>query len=59
MINLDDVKSNNKLKCIRCGDPITVDNWTGWESFLPDGKTTQHICKFCCLIDNTIQEKSE
>lgn len=56
-MNLEEVKSNNKSTCIRCGDPITIDSWSGWEAFLSDGKTTQPICKFCCSVDDTIHEK--
>lgn len=58
-MNLDEIKSTNKLICVRCEEIITIDSWSGWEAFLPDGKTTQAICKFCCVVDDCCNEKSE
>ena len=57
-INLKDINSNKVYKCARCGDRITLDNWSGWEVFLPDGKTTQPICLFCDSVPDT-GEKSD
>lgn len=59
MIDLDAIHSNNNLTCIRCGDPITLDNWSGWESFTNNGITTQPICKFCDECDSFGGEKSD
>ena len=58
-IELDDIKSNNQLVCIQCGDLITLDNYSGWEAFTSDGKTTQPICKFCDEINSFGGEKSK
>jgi hypothetical protein len=57
-MNLDEIKSTKKPVCLHCKDPITLDNWSGWEGFQLDGKTTQAICKFCLEIENTIYEKA-
>ena len=51
-MNIDDIKSNHKYQCARCNDPITLENYSGWEAFVSDGKTTQPICKFCDLVAN-------
>jgi hypothetical protein len=51
-MNLTDIHTNNIFSCIRCDDPITLDNYTGWEDFLPDGRTTQPICKFCYMAED-------
>ena len=50
MIKLDEITSNNILTCAHCGEPITVDNYSGWEVFVETGKTTQPICKFCNMV---------
>jgi hypothetical protein len=55
-MNLEDIKSNHKLVCLHCGDPITIDNFSGWEAFEEDGITTQPICKFCDLVSESIGE---
>ena len=47
MITLDEIHSNRIFWCVRCGERITPENYSGWEAFMPDGKTTQPICKFC------------
>jgi hypothetical protein len=44
---LDDIHSNHIQRCAVCGIPITVDNDSGWEIFVGDGKTTQPICAWC------------
>lgn len=46
-INLEDIKSNAVYVCLYCGKQITAYNYSGWEAFLSDGKTTQPICLFC------------
>jgi hypothetical protein len=51
-ILLDDISSTRVMRCIRCNEPITPENYSGWEAFLPDGKATQVICKFCDAEDN-------
>lgn len=56
---LDDIKSNCKNTCLHCGDPITLDNWSGWEAFTSDGKSTQPICKFCNFLMDCEGEKEE
>ena len=58
IIELDTIHSNNSMICADCGDPITLDNFTGWEVFISPG-TTQAVCKFCSLVRDCIHEKSE
>jgi hypothetical protein len=47
VVNLDDIHSNHVKRCALCGIPINVDNDSGWEIFVEDGKTTQPICAWC------------
>ena len=54
-MNLDDIKSNKKLICLDCGDEITIENYSGWESFV-SGRITQPLCKFCDLVRGSIGE---
>lgn len=53
-MNIEEIHSNKEMICIRCGDKITLDNWTGWECFKEDGKTTQPICKFCNMVEESL-----
>lgn len=51
MIDLDDVQSNHIRRCIRCGRVITPDIDSGWQEFLPDGRTTQPVCTICNMYN--------
>ena len=55
-ISLDEISSNHKLECVHCGDPIMLQNYSGWEAFT-DGRTTQPICKYCNSLLSTVLEK--
>lgn len=57
MVNLDDIHSNHVKRCALCGIPITVDNDSGWEIFVGDGKTTQPICGWCDVEHSHSGEK--
>ena len=59
MIDLSDIRSNDEMICLHCGDVITLDNYSGWEAFTEDGKTTQLICKFCDMVMGLCNEKAE
>ena len=57
---LDEISSNNILTCAQCGEPITVDNYSGWEVFVENGETTQPICEFCNMVlDASRPEKAD
>lgn len=57
-VNLDDIHSNLKMICARCGDPITWQNYSGWEVFVT-GDTTQPICTFCNMVSEAPGEKCQ
>jgi hypothetical protein len=59
MIELDDIVSNHKLVCIYCGDLLTLDNYSGWEAFISDGRTTQPVCSYCMLVSDCCTEKEK
>lgn len=52
-MTLDEIKSTGQLTCLFCGATLTMESWSGWEYFLPDGKTTQAVCKFCDMVAST------
>ena len=56
-MRLDDIKSNHKGECLYCEEQINLDNYSGWEAFTDDGKSTQPICKFCDLVSESIGER--
>jgi len=46
VLNIDRC-SNGIQRCAHCGIPITLDNDSGWEVFVGDGKHSQPICGWC------------
>jgi len=55
---LNDIHSNNKPICARCGCIIMPITDSGWEIFTDDGITTQPICILCHLSDKNTTEKA-
>ena len=55
-MNIDDIKSNQIWQCLYCSETITIENYSGWESFTDDGETTQPICKFCNMTSSLLIE---
>lgn len=53
------IMSNDKQVCLRCNEPITPENDSGWEAFLPNGRTTQPECISCHEESLKITAKSE
>ena len=52
-IHIDDIKSNRKRTCARCGVLINEASDSGWEAFV-DATTIQPICVWCDAEEDKI-----
>ena len=55
--NVVPICSSGVRVCITCGVPLTDENDSGWEKFLPGGQLTQGVCKTCDEKDACVGSK--